>query len=143
MKKLKQYGPYGILFTVVATCLNLIFSGCSEQPETEADPYPEMSSGLRALQGTWVDINTNDAVECTAIFQGFTIRIRYQAGPEELTQKQNAAIDRLDEARNLVLINGGTGAWPYTYLQDNGTENLQLEFFTSDGWHKVNLNRAD
>ena len=143
MKEQKLYVSYGMFFSVAAACLSLMLTGCSEQPGADADPYPDMSTQLRTLQGSWEDINTNDSVECTAVFQGYTIRVRYQATPEASTQKQNASIERLDEARNLILINGGSGAWPYDYFKDNGTENLRLEFFTTDGWHKLILSRAD
>lgn len=143
MKKQKHCSLREIFFTISVACFWLMLTGCSKQPEADIDPFPDMSTELRTLQGSWVDINTNDSVECTVVFQGYTIRVRYQAAPEAVTQKQNASIDRLDEARNLILINGGSGAWPYDYLKDNGTENLQLEFFATDGWHQLNLYRAD
>lgn len=143
MKKKNPYPKNRIISALAATCIGLFLSGCSEQAEVEIDPYPEMSSDLHSLQGSWVDINTNDLVECTAVFQGYTIRVRYQAAPEESIQKQNASIDRLDETRDLILINGGTGAWPYIYSKDHENEQLQLEFFLSDGWHKLNLSRSE
>lgn len=127
----------------MAVCLALLLSGCSKQPEEAVDPYPDMSTELRAMQGSWTDVNTNDSVDCSVIVQGYTIRVRYQAAPEEPVKKQNASIERLDEARNLILVNGGSGAWPYEYLKNNGTETLKLEYYTPTGWFYLNLNRAD
>ena len=143
MKKQKCQILYIIFFAMTATCLGLILTGCSKQPDEESDPYPDLSTELRSLQGSWINADTNDSVECTAVFQGHTIRVRYQAAPEVSPQKQNASIARLDTARKLILINGGSGAWPYDYFKDNGTENLRLEFFATDGWHKMTLYRAD
>lgn len=143
MKKQKRYALHGIFFSLSAACLWLMLTGCSKQPKEDIDPHPDMPTELRVLQGSWVDTNTNDLAECTAIFQGYTIRVRFQPSPEESTQKQNASIDRLDETRNLILINGGAGAWPYDYYTENGTEKIRLEFFTADGWHERILCRAD
>lgn len=142
MKK-KRYDLCGTYIVTSAICFWLMLSGCSEQPGATTDPYPEMSTQLRSLQGSWIDLKPDDPVECTAIFQGYTVRVRYQAAQDETVQKQNASIDRLDEVRKLILINGGAGAWPYDFIQKNETEYLYLEFYMPDGWHKLHLQRDE
>ncbi|MDF7824227.1 hypothetical protein P4B35_09415 [Pontiellaceae bacterium B12227] len=136
----RLHSYYGIFCITLLIFLSLIISGCGDTEQDIADPYPDMQADLRLLQGSWVDVNTNDSIECTTVFQDHTIRIRYQKSPEQPLQKQNGSIERLDEQRKLIIINGGAGACNYTFLED---QNLMLEFFTSDGWHIVHLRRAD
>lgn len=123
-------------------CLLLMISGCSNDTTTTLDPYANMAPALQRLQGTWTDFNTNDTVECTATIQGYTIRVHFQGSEEANHFKQNVSIDRLDEQRSLIVLNGGTGAWPYKLIPENGEDHLELEFFSSDGWHNLDLCRA-
>lgn len=143
MKGIKQRILYGAFVVSALTCLLLMLTGCSNEPAPEVNPYANMAPHLKQMQGTWVDYNTNDTVECTAIFQGYTVRVRYQGDAEGPQQKQNASIERLDEQRNLIVLNGGTGAWPYELQPENGIEHLELEFYSSDGWHRIDLCRAN
>ena len=143
MKVRKQNVLYGAFVISALACLILMLSGCSRPSAPNVvDPYPDMTPDLKRMQGTWVDVNTNDSIECTAIIQGYTLRLRYQGGEEALQLKQNASIERLDEQRKLIVLNGGTGAWPYELQPENGIDHLELEFFSSDGWHNLDLCRA-
>lgn len=131
---------YGIFCATLLAFLALMLSGCTDTEKTAADPYPDMPADLRQLQGSWVDVNTNDSAECTAVIQDYTLRIRYQNSPDQPLQKQNGSIERLDEERKLIIINGGAGACRYNFLDD---DHLMLEFFTSDGWHNTHLRRSN
>lgn len=134
---------YRAFALAACVCVVLLLNSCSGESASTNEPYPDMPTELKSMQGTWVDVNTNDAIECTAIIQGYTIRVRYAPGEEQPLQKHNASIDRIDEQRDLLILNGGIGAWPYALeSQDNG-QHLELEFFGTDGWHKMTLSRAD
>jgi hypothetical protein len=146
MKRMKirnKNSDSGKLLTVFSASLLLILSGCSKEPAAEVDPYPEMSVHLRNLQGNWTDSNTNSASESAAVIQGYTIRVRYQASPDDVLQKQNASIDRVDEQLQMIVLNGGTGAWPYELKRDGTNALLKLSFFSTDGWHKMELSRSE
>lgn len=123
---------------VAVSVVTLTVSGCSKSEESAYDPYPDMPSDLRQLQGAWAAADTNMCTTCEAVFQGYTIRVRYQEAPDDPMIKQNVSINRLDEERHLLIINGGAGAWPY----DRSTQDeLELEFFNDAGWHKLSLRR--
>lgn len=143
MKGTKQQFLYGAFVVSALACLLLMLSGCTGESTIEViDPFTDMAPELQRMQGTWVDFNTNDTVECTAIIQGYTIRVRYQGNEEAIQLKQNASIERLDEQRSLIVLKGGTGAWPYELQPENGIEHLELEFFSAEGWHHLDLCRA-
>lgn len=145
MTALKTTIMYGVLTLAAMTLLFLMLQGCSRQSTdtTAYTPYPEMPERLQALQGTWTDINTNDAVECAVVIQGYTIRVRYHSAADELLQKYNASIDRLDEEQSVLILNGGTGAWPCQLTEVDEQETLKLDFFGTDGWHEMLLRRTD
>lgn len=150
---MKQRGPTNIIsfmqgihilthltrgMLVALSAIALTLSGCSENEAAAYAPYPDMPADLRQLQGTWAAADTNRCTTCEAVFQGYTIRIRYQEEPDDPMIKQNVSISRLDDQRNLLIINGGAGAWPY----DRSTQDeLELEFFNDSGWHKLSLRR--
>ena len=128
---------YGFVLALAGFIAAWALLGCSEQ-EAAYDPYPDMPSDLRQLQGIWTAADTNACATCEAVFQGYTIRVRYQETDDDPIIKQNVSINRLDEQRHLLIINGGAGAWPY----DRSTSGeLELEFFNDSGWHKLSLRR--
>ena len=145
MKNRELHILYGTFVVSALAFLLLMLTGCAEASvhEMNHDPYPDMPPELRRMQGSWVNANTNGSIESAAIIQGYTIRVRYQKDSESPKQKQNASIDRLDEERHLIVLNGGIGAWPYSLKPDAGKELLEIEFYGSGGWHRMNLCRAD
>ncbi|MDF7807666.1 hypothetical protein P4E94_09480 [Pontiellaceae bacterium B12219] len=138
----KNSGPVRLI-TLISVGLLFAVNGCSKEPAAEVDPYPEMSKPLRNLQGNWTNASTNNTAESAAIIQGYTIRVRFQEAPDQILQKQNASIDRIDEKLQMIVLNGGTGAWPYELKQDGTNTFLTLRFFATDGWHKMELCRND
>ena len=130
---------HALLITVATTFLIMMLNGCSGEQPAARDPYPEMPADLRQMQGQWVVDDTNVCALCQVKIQDYTIRIRYQEKQDGAILKQNVSIDRLDEQRHLLIINGGTGAWPYNRSNDV----LKLEFFNEKGWHKFSLKRSD
>lgn len=132
---------YSLFFFLALFFLFLMVSGCSESESSVADPYPEMTHKLRTLQGTWTAASTNSCSEGGAIIDGYTVRIRYQQNTNSPLFKHNASIDRVDAERQLLILNGGTGAWPFYHRTQEGKELLDIEFFSQSGWNKVNLQR--
>ena len=139
IKKGKSALAYGLLIAAALMFLFMMLSGCSGEQPMAQDPYPEMPTDLCQMQGAWVAADTNSCALCQATIQGYTIRIRYQIQVDSELVKQNVSIDRLDEQRSLLIINGGTGAWPYERAAEGV---LKLEFFNEKGWHKLSLKRA-
>ena len=139
MNNSRLHFDHGIICSAWLALSALMLFGCTDTEPPE-DPLQNMQTDLRQLQGTWIDLNTNDHIEYTAVIQNHTLRIRYQSSPEHPLQKQNDSIQRLDEERKLIIINGGAGTCRYNFLAD---DHLMLEFFTSDGWHNMHLRRSD
>lgn len=125
---------------LAGTLMIMLLFGCKEQTEKQVDLYPDMPSVLKSMQGNWEALQTNES--CSAVFQGYTIRMRYQNSESDVLHKQNVSIDRVDTERSYLIINGGIGAWPYR-ISHTDREQLYLEFFTVDGWHNVQLVRTE
>lgn len=139
MKQTRIY--YSLFFILVIMFFLMLVIGCSESESVATDPYPEMSRELRNLQGTWVPATTNCCDTSTAIFTGYTIRIRYKQNAESPLLKHNVSIERVDAARQLLVLNGGTKAWPFYHRSEDGTELLDIEFFSQTGWQSAFLKR--
>lgn len=132
-----------IVFTVSAFLfLILMLTGCSDTGNTPP-PQSHLTLTLQRMQGHWETPHSDTKEACTAIIQEHTIRLRYQADEEQPQLKINAGIERLDEQRNLIILHGGTGAWPYEISTQDGLEHLVIEFFGHDGWHRLDLCRAN
>jgi hypothetical protein len=119
----------------------LLLWGCTKHSEQAIDTSPDLPPPLQKMQGTWQTEDTT--AQCTAIFQLHTVRIRYQSQASEQLYKRNASIERVDAVRNQLIINGGTGSWPYRFSYENGEEQLALEFFTEEGWRHIKLKRKE
>ena len=143
MTQKKNLLLYGLFYSATVLLLSLMLSGCSKQETVEVDPYPEMSADLKSMQGRWLASDTNNVQECGAIIEGYTIRLRYQSQTNSPMLKHNASIDRLDEARKLIIINGGIAAWPYYYGPEDGIEHLEVEFFSKEGWNRMHMTRRE
>jgi len=140
MKKPRLF--YGLFVILTITCLFLMVSGCSPNEPVAPDPFPEMPDTLRTLQGTWIPSTTNCCNEGSAIIDGYTVRIRYQENTNSALLKHNASIERVDAPRKLLVLNGGTAAWPYFHRKEGNKELLDIEFFSHSGWNKISLQRG-
>ncbi|VGO22280.1 hypothetical protein SCARR_04362 [Pontiella sulfatireligans] len=115
-----------ILFLAAAT-----FYGCGND-ETGADAsetaeaYP---ADLQRMQGQWQAVSTNVFCMCEAIIVGPTIRLRYQLTPDSSVLKRNVSIRNVDEARKMLVMYDGLGAWTYDLRPADGAEGLELRFF--------------
>ena len=58
--------------------------------------------------------------------------------------RQNTVIERADEQDEVLILNGGTGAWLYFYGIRDGEEYLELMFFSQQDkeWRKLQLRRV-
>ena len=120
------------------------FSGCSKEAQS-VDPYPDMPSDLRAMQGAWEALDTNACMQCGVTIQGYTLRLRFQDNPERPLLKQNLSISRIDVARKVLVLNNGYTAWPYSVGLQDGEERFDLKFFNTVGgnWHTIQMKRAE
>lgn len=144
MKKHKVI-PHRFFFAAVLAYLIPMLAGCSRQTAESADPYPEMPSDLRMMQGSWVALNTNGCMTCGTLIDGYTIRLKFQRRPEMPLLKQNASIDRLDVQRKLIIMNSGYAAWPYSIGRKDGRDHFELEFYNpaNKEWNRVLLKRTE
>lgn len=122
----------------------LIGVGCSEQPgdSTADDVLPRI---LNSMQGSWVSVTTNGCTDnCGATIEGYTIRLRYQATLDAPMVRHSSTIEKLDETRQLLILAGGSGAWPYFYGIKDGEEHLEVEFFIDQDqeWRRIYLRRS-
>jgi hypothetical protein len=128
---------------LVAVCL----AGCSDQSNVQEPAVPELPGMLGRLQGEWVPLGTNGCTSnCLVSIDGRSVRVRYQEAPGTTSVRESALIDRIDEQRRLLVINGETGAWKYKYGTEGGAEHLELEFFSSDldgNWRWMSLVRGE
>jgi hypothetical protein len=131
--------------TLRLICLALLISGCSLNSSDEVVSDNKPQGILGSMQGSWEPITTNDyTVTSGVIVQDDTIRIRYQGSPELTMERHSAMIDRIDESGQLLIINGGVGAWPYFYGIQDGQEHLEIEFYSraEEAWHRLHLKRS-
>lgn len=58
--------------------------------------------------------------------------------------RHGSATDKLDEQRQLLILAGGGGAWPYFYGIQDGEEHLDVEFFIDQDqeWRRIYLRRS-
>jgi hypothetical protein len=136
---------YGLIIFAAVACAILMLTGCWKSETEAVDPYPEISGDLRIMQGSWVALDTNGCINCGALIDGYTIRMRFQDSPDTPLVKQNASIARLDEQRKLILLNSGYAAWPYYIGKEDGHDHLELEFYNQTGkdWIRLHLRRED
>lgn len=128
------------LWVVVGMVALLAVVGCSESIIDEPEPDTALQGDLAMMQGVWESVSTN---ACGMTVDGITIRLRYEDTPGSPMLRQNARIQRVDEQRKLLIINGGVGAWPYFYGIQDGEEHLEVEFFIQQNqeWKQLHLRR--
>ena len=121
-------------------------AGCSKSNEQEQARTPEMSPGLSRMQGNWIAASTNEGctATCGVLIDGHAVRIRYQESADAPVIRESAVIDRIDEQKKLLIINGGIGAWPYVHGTEDGREHLEIEFHVRSlgEWRRMHLKRS-
>lgn len=136
MKKIMGPVRSGLFSLILSLC-----AGCSDSSENPPpDPYPDMPPVLKSLQGAWSTLQTNES--CSVLFQGYTVRLRYENDEDGIQHKQNASIDRVDTDRSYLIINGGSGAWSYRF-DPADQQQLYLEFLTEAGWRRIHFTRSE
>ena len=128
--------------------IGLALAGCDDDGVSTRDiPLAEiLPVALEALQGSWCSSETNVHATCDVIINEYPVRLKYQQNSEQPVLKQNVMIKEVDVRRNLLLINGGTAAWPYSLSrQSDGTVLISLKFYNSlsHEWVKANLCRVE
>jgi hypothetical protein len=134
-----------IIIVALAFVLVFISMGCSRDDLPDEDTGVELPAELGLMQGSWKASSANGCTEdCNVVIDGYTIRIRYQETPDSTVVRQSVVVDRLDEQKKLLLLNGGKGAWNYLYGITNGQEHLELNLFSRHHmkWKKLYLKRT-
>lgn len=130
-------------FSIFALAVQLIVSGCSDGAE-DADSVPGEGNEVSVLQGEWMSgPQVGSSNEYAVVFDGNTLRVRGTDATGGVVLRQSVGIAQVDQERSLLILDGVTAAWPYSYKMSEGQEVFELEFFnTSEGaWNKIKLQR--
>lgn len=127
--------------------LVIMFSGCSDGREPQESEAQNLPKVLAQMQGSWVAVSTNGCtINCGVDFDGYSVRVRYQESPDSSMVRTSALVERVDEQKQLLIINGGVGAWEYSIGTEEGLEYLELEFYSrnsDENWRRMYLKRAE
>ncbi len=91
------------------------------------------------MQGGWSADATNGCTECSVVFSGYTVRLRYQRAEGEPLVKKNVSFESIDEHRHLLLMHDSGGAWSYGLPPGKGGERLELEFYSTEHHTRIRV----
>jgi len=127
MKTLKLI-PIGMV-----ACLLLGGVGCG-RPQADQGSASEadldLPADLRAMQGEWSAIETNEHAACSINIAGYTIRMCYQKAVDDPLLKTNISIMEIDQQKKILVMHNNEGAWTYN-LQEEHEAYLFIEFFSA------------
>lgn len=120
-----------------------VLSGCSQRAEvqTKAEVLP---ADLETMQGAWSAEATDRCCMCAAVFDGYTLRLKYKRTSEDALMKRNISIKSVDMKSKLLLLHNTGGAWNYNLYRTARGEFLELEFFSDvcHAWFPVKMTRS-
>ena len=132
---------------ILVMILTITILGCSDSAESQQPDTQNIPEVLVQMQGSWVAVSTNGCtLKCGVNIDGNSIRVRYQESPDSSMVRVSVVVERVDEQKQLLIFNAGTGAWRYSLGTDDGLEHLELEFFSKslvDNWRRMHLKRAE
>jgi len=135
----------GVEKLVVLLLGSLLYTGCAPSDETASTEEEALPKTLSSLQGEWVSMDAAPSNQnAYVVIDRYSIRIRYQEGPDERLVRESAVINHVDEANQFLVINDGLAAWNYSLMKEDGAERLELEFYSKsleDGWRTLLLER--
>lgn len=121
--------------------------GCSDSGNSQQSEVQSLPEALGRIQGVWEAVSTNGCTpNCGVNIDGYSVRVRFQEFPDSVMVRESALVERVDEQKEILIINGGSGAWDYSISVEDGLEYLELEFFSHslDGnWRRMYLKRPD
>lgn len=119
--------------------------GCMREGSVEEQSEVErLPVDLETMQGSWLAEATSLCGMCIAVFNGYTLRLRYRQVSAETLMKRNISIKAVDMKKKLLLFHSPGGAWNYTLYQVGDEEFLKLEFYSDicHSWLTFDMKRS-
>ena len=122
-----------ILLLGAVSLLMMGVLGCSPSGGGVQMPGSEdaLPADLQAMQGGWSAGGTNECAECSVVFSGYTVRLRYRRSADEPLIKKNIGFESIDEKQHLLIMHDNGGAWGYGLHPGKEGERLELEFYST------------